>query len=116
MTVYPDEVPLPVENEKKPRKVAQKPRILGKKQSAQEEINKKVIDKGDSSLYSDLSEKKPKLTPDEEKIVAALENGERLVDDVIAETGLPAGKVLATLTLLEVKGIVKRLPGKRVRL
>ena len=48
------------------------------------------------------------------EIVSALKNGERLVDDVIAETGLPAGKVLATLTLLEVKGVVKRLPGKRV--
>ena len=38
------------------------------------------------------------------------------MDDVIAETGLPVGKVLAMLTLLEVKGVVKRLPGKRVRL
>ena len=39
-----------------------------------------------------------------------------MVDDVIAETGLPAAKVLATLTLLEVRGIVKRLPGRRVTL
>ena len=45
-----------------------------------------------------------------------LKDGERLVDEVIAGTGLPVGKVLATLTLLEVKGVVRRLPGKRVRL
>jgi predicted Rossmann fold nucleotide-binding protein DprA/Smf involved in DNA uptake len=36
------------------------------------------------------------------------------VDDVIARCGLPAGKVLALLTLLEVKGIVQRLPGRRI--
>ena len=48
--------------------------------------------------------------------MSALQTGERLVDDVIAETGLPAARVLATLTLLEVRGVVQRLPGKRVRL
>ena len=48
--------------------------------------------------------------------MSAIGKGERLVDDVIAETRLPVGKVLATLTLLEVKGVVKRLPGKRVSL
>ena len=57
-----------------------------------------------------------KLRLDEQQIVSAIGDGERLVDDVIAETGIPVGKVLATLTLLEVKGVVKRLPGKRVRL
>ena len=28
--------------------------------------------------------------------------------------GLPAGQVLAMLTMLEVKGVVARLPGKRI--
>ena len=76
---------------------------------------KKVIDKADSSPYSDLNDILPKLSSDEQTIVSAI-RGEVLVDDVIAATGLPVGKVLATLTLLEVKGVVKRLPGKRVRL
>ena len=40
----------------------------------------------------------------------------RLVDDIIAEAGMPASAVLSCLTMLEIKGIVKRLPGKRVAL
>ena len=95
-------------------KVAQKSRIFGKKHPPKEIEDKKVIDKAESSLYSDVNDTLPKLSEQEQQIVAALQDGERLVDDVIAETGLPAGKVLATLTLLEVKGVVKRLPGKRV--
>ena len=44
----------------------------------------------------------------------ALSGGQRLVDDVIAETGLSTGKPLSSLTMLELKGIIKRLPGKRI--
>ena len=95
-------------------KVAQKSRIFSKKQPPKEIEDKKVIDKADSSLYSDVNDILPKLSEQEQQIVTALQGGERLVDDVIAQTGLPAGKVLATLTLLEVKGVVKRLPGKRI--
>lgn len=36
----------------------------------------------------------------------------RHVDDVIAGSGLPAARVLASLTLLEVKGLAVRHPGK----
>ena len=39
-----------------------------------------------------------------------------LVDDVIAQTGLTTGKLLASLTMLELKGIIQRHPGKRVSL
>ena len=95
-------------------KVAQKSRIFSKKQPPNEIEDKKVIDKADSSLYSDVNDILPKLSEQEQQIVTVLQGGERLVDDVIAQTGLPAGKVLATLTLLEVKGVVKRLPGKRI--
>ena len=52
----------------------------------------------------------------EQTIVRAIGNTDRLVDDVIAETALPAAKVLATLTLLEVRGVVQRLPGRRIAL
>ena len=113
---YPDEVEIRVETEKPTRKVAQKPRILGKKQPIKEKNDKKVIDKAEASSYSDVNDILPKLSDDEQKIVSALKNGERLVDDVIAETGLNTGKVLATLTLLEVKGVVKRLPGRHITL
>ena len=37
-----------------------------------------------------------------------------LVDEVIAKSGLPTGKLLSLLTMLELKGAICRLPGKRV--
>lgn len=48
--------------------------------------------------------------------MALLEQGNELVDDIIAGTGKPAGAILAVLTMLEVKGVITRLPGKRVKL
>ena len=45
-----------------------------------------------------------------------MKEGTTLVDDIIAHTQLPAGAILASLTMLEVKGLVRRLPGKRVTL
>ena len=109
---YADEV----ETEKEVAKVAQKTRKPAHKSLKNREKEKKVIDKADSSPYSDVNDILPKLSADEQTIVSSIGGGERQVDEVIAETGLPVGKVLATLTLLEVKGVVKRLPGKRVRL
>ena len=113
---YPDEVSNPEEPDKEAPKVAQKPRKPAQKNNRKLEKEKKVIDKATSSPYSDVNDKPPALSGDEQTIVSAIAGEERLVDDVIARTGLPVGKVLATLTLLEVKGVVKRLPGKRVRL
>ena len=111
---YPDEVSNAAESEKEPAKVAQKPRKPAQKNNRNNENEKKVIDKAASSPYSDVNDKLPSLSADEQTIVSAIGDGERLVDDVIATTGLPVSKVLATLTLLEVKRVVKRLPGKRV--
>ena len=48
--------------------------------------------------------------------LTALAGGQRLVDDLIAETGLTTGKVLALLTMLELKKVIVRLPGKRITL
>ena len=110
MIAYPDEV----QQEKTPLKVAQKPVVLEKKKVKKEKQEKIVIDKRETSPYSDVNDKLPQLSEPEQRIVDTLRSGERLVDDVIAETGLPAGKVLATLTLLEVKGVVKRLPGRHI--
>ena len=78
------------------------------------ETDKKDIDKEPSGLYSDVNKQMPKLTADERQIADALKDGPRLVDDVIAETGLSTGKMLAGMTMLELKGLLKRLPGKRI--
>ena len=87
-----------------------------KKKSLQKDFRKKVIDKAASSPYSDVNTAISGLTEEERKIVLSLKNGERLVDDVVAETGLTTGKVLAALTMLELKGVLKRLNGKRIAL
>ncbi len=115
-SAYADEVEkAAAEAEKSMPKVAQKPRLPGKKTDLKEKLEKKGIDKSDSSPYSDVSNKLPKLSPEEQKIISALDGGEKLVDDVIAETGLTTGKILACLTMLELKGVIRRLPGKRIQ-
>ena len=45
-----------------------------------------------------------------------LAQGQRLVDDVIADSGKAPGVILASLTLLEVKGVIRRLPGRFLEL
>jgi len=61
-------------------------------------------------------EKLERLSPDERVIVQVLEPGVLHIDELVNQTKLPAGRVLASLTLLEVKGIVRRQPGKRFAL
>lgn len=102
--------------EKPTLSVAQKAVLPQKKEEVQKENDKKVIDKDGSASYSDVNDILPKLSEEERKIVFALLDGMRLVDDVIAETGMTTGKVLAILTLLELKKIIVRHPGKRIGL
>ena len=116
-TVYPDEVEKALsESEKTAPKVAQKPSVPGKSKALKKTLEKKSIDNQPPEAYSDVNTVRPKLSEQEQQIVDALHSGERLVDDVIAETGLTTGKILALLTMLELKGVVKRLPGKRITL
>jgi DNA processing protein len=76
------------------------------------QTDKKSIDKQKLKGYIDLHEIWQSLT-DEERIVAKLlEAGPKQVDDLLDGAGISAAQVLATLTLLEVRGIVKRLPGR----
>ena len=116
-TAYSDEVRRAAEEEEKtPAKVAQDPRIPEKKENLKQELKKKSIDKEPSSPYIDLNDILPKLSEEEKAFVLTLQNGEKLVDEVIAETGMTTGKVLALMTMLELKGVIRRLPGKRVTL
>ncbi len=114
-TVYPDEVQKVAQTLERPQaKPAQNLRKSGNEENLKVQTDKKVIDKEQSAPYIDLNDILPKLSAEEQAIVKAVAGGERLVDDVIAETGLTTGKLLACLTMLELKGIIKRLPGKRI--
>jgi DNA processing protein len=104
------------ETEKTLPKVAQKLRLPGIKGPEKEKSNKKVVDKNGSSNYSDVNKDLSALSPEQRAIVQALRDGERLVDQVIGSTNLPAGKVSSLLTMLAIKGYVEKLPGNRVRL
>ena len=116
-TVYPEEMEKALSEPKKTTaKVAQNPSVPGKSKALKKILEKKSIDNCPTEAYSDVNAVLPKLSADEQSIVKLLSSGERLVDDVIAETGLTTGKILALLTMLELKGIVKRLPGKRITL
>ena len=116
-TAYADEVEKAAADGERPmEKVAQKPRIPKNKENLKAQRDKKVIDKELSSPYIDVNDILPKLSEEERAIVNALKDGQRLVDDVIAETGLTTGKILANLTMLELKGIIKRHPGKQISL
>ncbi len=52
------------------------------------------------------------LSDDEKKIVGIIANDEKGIDLIAGETGLPIGKLLALLQQLEIKKIIKQLPGK----
>ena len=117
LKAYPDEVErTAAENGENQRLVAQKVRFPKKKESQKGKNDKKVIDNGGVSPYSDLNKAQPVLKPEEQTIVSAIGDKTRLIDDVIAETGIPAGKMLALLTALQIKGVIKKLPGNHVSL
>ncbi len=103
-TVYPDEV------ERQERMVAQKPKLLQRRKP------KKEIDNGPSEAYHVAEAAYAQLTQQERKIIELIGQGTDLVDDLIAALQLPAATVSASLTMLQIKGVVKSLPGKRVAL
>ena len=114
LTASSQELRQAAEEETPEAKVAQKVKIPGKKGNLKKELEKKAIDKAEPAAYSDESAKKPTLTEDEQKILDALGGEPKLVDEIIAQTGISTGKLLASLTILELKGLIQRLPGKRV--
>ena len=110
---YPQELARQ-EGETTPPRVAQTPRIPEETNHLKKNLEKKSIDKEPVQAYSDVNVNLSRLSGDEKTIVSCLQNGQRLVDDVIAETGMTTGKLLAVLTMLELKGVIRRLPGKQI--
>lgn len=78
-----------------------------------EDVSKaeKRIDNAPKRNYIDLQQVKDSLTADELLLAELLKSGGMHVDEVIAESGIPASRVLAALTLLEVKEYVIRENG-----
>jgi DNA processing protein len=52
------------------------------------------------------------LSPQENKLLSLLQNDNLDVETLIEESGLEARQVISSLSLMEIKGLVKALPGK----
>ena len=106
--IYPEKLsrsasPAPIKQEK----TVQKPAVS-------KNLKEKTIDNGPSRPYSEQNDALAGLTPLEQAVMAAIGEGVAEVDDVIARVGRSSGEVLGTLTMLEIKKLVLRHPGKRV--
>ena len=80
--------------------------------SRPEKSDTTAVDTPEHRAYLDVQEILPQLSADEAAVIGQLQTGRELVDRIIDAAQLPAGRVLAALTLLEVKGFVKRLPAR----
>lgn len=74
---------------------------------------KALADNADDSLYSDKAETVPALTGDEAQVFAQLTATPILADELVARTGIPAQRLLAALTMLQIKGLVEKKAGNR---
>ena len=75
---------------------------------SQEALPKKDIDKPKSKAYIDLNEKLESLSHDEQCLAKLLQDGPLHIDAIVDRAQMTAGRALASLTLLEVKGMVRR--------
>lgn len=78
-----------------------KSEIIPKKEEKKEEREEKK-----KEIPANLSEK-------ERAIVSVITDEARLADEIAQASGLPVSAVLTHLTMLEIRGTVKRLPGSR---
>ena len=102
--------------EKQPAKVAQKPISPEKSTIHLGNAEKKDIDNGEITTYSGLNNKQPTLDDAEQAVLALLTREPKESAELIANLELPSGKVMSTLTMLTIKGIVCKHPGGRFSL
>lgn len=76
-------------------------------------LDKKDIDNPPARPYSDRKKAPPALSGDEAAVYAALTPEPILADLLTEHTGLPPQRLLAAMTMLQIKGLAKKLPGNR---
>lgn len=72
----------------------------------------KSIDNGSGKTYDEIYEKQADLTAEEKTVLKLLSEALCHVDRIISDSDLSTSAVLVALTMLEVKGLVVRHPGK----
>lgn len=90
------------------------PRAVKKAKTGAEE--KIPVDKAENGAYIDLQELKNTKSSEQMELITQLLDGPAHADDLVERTGLPTGSVSSALCLLEVEGLVEKLPGRRYRL
>lgn len=91
------------------------PEVTDTEETPQKET-KKDIDKKETAVYIDLMKQLEGLSESQLKIVSVMEEPSMHVDDIIEKSGLSSAKVLADLTLMQLKGYVAQEKGKRFTL
>lgn len=76
----------------------------------------KSVDKAKSEAYIELRGQLEKLPELQLKIVSALGNDSVHIDEISDRLGVPVYKITAELTLMQIKGLVKREHGNRYKL
>ncbi|MDP3804364.1 MAG: DNA-processing protein DprA, partial [Candidatus Omnitrophota bacterium] len=71
-----------------------------------DKIDKSIASKSKAYIYNSLTE-------DERKVYKILSDEPLYIDEVLAETGISAQKVAKVLLNLELKALIKELPGKQ---
>ena len=75
----------------------------------------KEVDNPPALEYIDWKDYKTKLTDDQRDVLLALEEKTLVADDLVERTQIPARRVLAALTILQIQGLVAEESGKRFR-
>ncbi|UCG32010.1 MAG: DNA-protecting protein DprA, partial [Phycisphaerales bacterium] len=65
------------------------------------------------TLGEERPAEQPLLDANEERVFKVIDVNEWQVDDIIHECGLTTAQVNSALTMLQLKGLIKRLPGNR---
>lgn len=109
-TAYPDEFAVLAAQRELP-KVAETVRLPEKAGKSKHNLKKPT-----AAPPAPAREKLPELTREEQQLVDLMRQGVTLVDELMERSGRSAGDILSALTMLEIRGIIRRLPGKRVEL
>lgn len=112
----PRTIPMTLARGEEPHKSERPRRSPVEKETDAEENDTKNVDKPENKAYIDVHEILDSLSADERAVVEQLVDGAKHVDDIVDACQLPAGRVLASMTLLEVKGYIRRLPARRFSL
>ena len=90
-----------------------RPEKPAKVPAADRQPEEKAVDNPVDVEYIDWKDYKEKLTDDQRDVLLALADGPMVADDLVEKLQIPARRVLAALTILQVQGLAAEEQGKR---